>query len=161
MIWYSLQSINLPPSTLSTTPCSWTKFWSPRKRRKSTKSKTRRVLQLPKALIEGLGKNNSMDNVAKRCANICGVQFAIVNITAGKPLLYQYAWKMIHFIENKHFTCWHVRNAQSLAHLPILCAHFPRTASIPTWSSTAITPQGSTSRAFLLPLSLLPSSGKR
>ncbi len=52
-----------------------------------------------------------MDDVAKTCANICGVQLAIVYITAGKPLLYQYAWKMIRFIENKHFTCWHAHNA--------------------------------------------------
>jgi hypothetical protein len=60
-----------------------------------------------------------MDDDAKTCANICGVQLAIADITAGKPLLYQYAWKMIHFIENKHFTCWHVHNAQSLG--PYLC----------------------------------------
>jgi hypothetical protein len=42
-----------------------------------------------------------MDDVAKMCANICGIQLAIINITAGKPLLYQYAWKMIRLIENK------------------------------------------------------------
>jgi hypothetical protein len=74
------------------------------------------------ALIEGIGKINSMDNIVKTCANICGVQLAIINITAGKSLLYQYAWKRIHFIENKHFTCWHMRNAQSLVHLPMLFA---------------------------------------
>ncbi len=61
-----------------------------------------------------------MDNVAKMCADICGIQIAINDITVGKPLLYQYAWKMIFFIENKNFTCWHVCNAQSLAHLPML-----------------------------------------
>ncbi len=72
------------------------------------------------SLIEGIGKINSMDNVAKTCANICAVQLAIVNVTAGKPLLYQYAWKVIRFIENKHFTCWHARNVQSLVHLPML-----------------------------------------
>jgi hypothetical protein len=74
------------------------------------------------ALIKGIGKINSMNNFAKMCANICGVQLAIINITVGKPLLYQYAWKMIRFIENKHFTCWHARNAQSLVHLPMLFA---------------------------------------
>ncbi len=74
------------------------------------------------ALIKGIGKINYMDDVVKTCANICGVQLAIINITAGKPLFYQYAWKMIHFIENKHFTCWHARNAQSLLHLPMLLA---------------------------------------
>jgi hypothetical protein len=43
------------------------------------------------ALIKGIGKINSMDDVAKTCANICGIQLAIINIIAGKPLLYQYA----------------------------------------------------------------------
>ncbi len=33
MIWNLQQFINLPPSTLSTMPRSWTKFWSPRQRR--------------------------------------------------------------------------------------------------------------------------------
>jgi hypothetical protein len=72
------------------------------------------------SLIKGIGNITSMDNVAKTCANICGVQLAIVDIMMGKPLLYQYAWEMIRFIENKHFTCWHARNTQSLAHLPML-----------------------------------------
>jgi hypothetical protein len=72
------------------------------------------------SLIKGIGKINCMDKVAKTCANICGIQLAIINITAGKPLHYQYVWKMIRFIENKHFTCWHAHNAQSLAHLPML-----------------------------------------
>jgi hypothetical protein len=40
------------------------------------------------SLIKGIGKINSMDNVAKTCANICGIQLAIVDITAGKLLLY-------------------------------------------------------------------------
>jgi hypothetical protein len=74
------------------------------------------------ALIKGIGKIDSMDEVAKTCANICGIQHAIVNITAGKPLLYQYAWKMIRFIDNKQFTHCHEPNAQSLAHLPMLFA---------------------------------------
>jgi hypothetical protein len=52
------------------------------------------------ALIKGIGKINSMDNVPKTCANIDGIQLAIVDITAGKPLLYQYAWKVICFLEN-------------------------------------------------------------
>jgi hypothetical protein len=43
------------------------------------------------ALIKGIGKINSMDDVAKMCANICGIQLAIVDIIADKPLLYQYA----------------------------------------------------------------------
>jgi hypothetical protein len=43
------------------------------------------------SLIKGIGKITSMDNVTKTCANICGIQLAIVDITAGKPILYQYA----------------------------------------------------------------------
>ena len=53
------------------------------------------------SLIEGIGRVNSVDEVAMTCANICGVQLAMVDITAGKPLLFQLAWKVIRFIENK------------------------------------------------------------
>jgi hypothetical protein len=42
-----------------------------------------------------------MDEIAMTCANISGVQLAIINIPAGKPLLYQYYWEMIHFIGSK------------------------------------------------------------
>jgi hypothetical protein len=51
--------------------------------------------------IKGIGKINTMDDVAMTCANICGVQLAIVDIVALKPILYQIAWKIIKFIENK------------------------------------------------------------
>jgi hypothetical protein len=54
------------------------------------------------------------------CANICGVQLGIVDISPGKPLLYQFAWKLVEFIKNKNFNRWHVHNAQSLIHLPLL-----------------------------------------
>ena len=47
------------------------------------------------SLIEGIGRVNNMDEVAMTCANICGVQLAMVDITAGKPLLFQMAWKVI------------------------------------------------------------------
>ena len=53
------------------------------------------------SLIEGIGRVNSVDEVAMTCANICGVQLAMVDMTAGKPLLFQLAWKVIRFIENK------------------------------------------------------------
>ncbi len=53
------------------------------------------------SLIKGIGKINSMEDVAMTCANICGVQLAIINVASGKPLLYQYVCKMICFIENK------------------------------------------------------------
>ncbi len=53
------------------------------------------------SMIEGVGLVNTMEEVAMTCANICGIQLAMVNILAGKPLLYQFAWKMIRLIENK------------------------------------------------------------
>jgi len=53
------------------------------------------------SLIEGIGRVNSMEEVAMTCAKICGVQLAMVDITAGKPLLFQMAWKVIRFIKNK------------------------------------------------------------
>ncbi len=53
------------------------------------------------SMIEGVGCVNTMDNIAMTCANICGVQLAIIDASAGKPLLYQFAWKVIKFIENK------------------------------------------------------------
>jgi hypothetical protein len=42
-----------------------------------------------------------MDNVAMTAADICGVQLAIVNTSAKKPILYQFAWKILKFIKNK------------------------------------------------------------
>ena len=53
------------------------------------------------SLIEGVGRVNNMEEVAMTCANICGVQLAMVDITARKPLLFQLAWKVIQFIKNK------------------------------------------------------------
>ena len=52
-------------------------------------------------MIEGVGCINSIEDVAMTCVNICGVQLAMFNILAGEPLLYQFAWKVIQFIENK------------------------------------------------------------
>jgi hypothetical protein len=48
------------------------------------------------------------------------MQLAIINVAEGKPLLYQYAYKMIWFIENEKFTRWYARNAQLLMHLHML-----------------------------------------
>ena len=53
------------------------------------------------SMIEGVGCINSIEDVTMTCANICGVQLAMVDISAGKPLLYQFAWKVIRFFENK------------------------------------------------------------
>jgi hypothetical protein len=72
------------------------------------------------SLIEGIGRVNSMDEVAMTCANICGVQLAMVDITAGKPLLFQLAWKVIRFIENKKTKTWMRDNSDCIAHLPMI-----------------------------------------
>jgi hypothetical protein len=50
------------------------------------------------SLLEGIGKVNNMEDVAMTCANICGMQLAIINVAEEKPLLYQYAYEMIRFI---------------------------------------------------------------
>jgi hypothetical protein len=44
----------------------------------------------------------------------------MVNISAGKPLLYQFAWKVIRFIENKKTKTWMRDNSDSIAHLPLV-----------------------------------------
>jgi hypothetical protein len=72
------------------------------------------------SLIEGIGKINTMEDVAMTCANMCGMQLVIIIIAAGKPLLFQYAYKMIHFSKNKKIVCWYACNAQQLVHLPML-----------------------------------------
>ena len=53
------------------------------------------------SLIKGVGCVNNMEEVAMTCANICSVQLAMIDITASKPLLFQFAWKAIQLIENK------------------------------------------------------------
>jgi hypothetical protein len=53
------------------------------------------------SIIKGVGRVNSMEDVAMTCANMCGVQLAIIDVSTTKPLLYQFALKMIKFIENK------------------------------------------------------------
>jgi hypothetical protein len=54
--------------------------------------------------IEGVGRVTSLDDVAMICANICGVQLAIVDVPTLKPILYQLAWKIIKFIKNENPT---------------------------------------------------------
>jgi hypothetical protein len=70
-------------------------------------------------MIKGVGHVNTMDNAAMTCTNICGVQLAIVDVSAGKPLLYQSAWKVIKFIKNKNTKNWMRDNSDCIAHLPI------------------------------------------
>ncbi len=52
-------------------------------------------------LIEEVGRINLMEDFTMTCANICGVQIAIVDVSSAKPLLYQFVNKLIKFIENK------------------------------------------------------------
>jgi vacuolar-type H+-ATPase subunit D/Vma8 len=53
------------------------------------------------SMIEGVGRITSMNDVTMTCANVCGVQLAIIDVSTSKPILYQFAWKLIKFIENK------------------------------------------------------------
>jgi hypothetical protein len=53
------------------------------------------------SMIKGVRCITSLDDIAMTCANICGMQLAIIDITALKPILYQLVWKKIKFIENK------------------------------------------------------------
>ena len=68
-------------------------------------------------MIKGVGRMNSMEDVAITCMNICGVQLAIMDISVVKPLLYQFAWKVIKFIENKKTKNWMRDNSDCIAHL--------------------------------------------
>jgi hypothetical protein len=61
-----------------------------------------------------------MEEVAMTCANICGIQLAMIDIMARKPLLFQLAWKVIRFIENKKTKTWMRDNSDSIAHLPMV-----------------------------------------
>jgi hypothetical protein len=70
-------------------------------------------------LIKGISQVNNMEEVEMTFANICGVQLAMINITAGKPLLFQLAWKVIRLIEKKTKT-WMRDNSDSIVHLPMV-----------------------------------------
>jgi hypothetical protein len=72
------------------------------------------------SFIKGIEKINTMKDIAMMCANMYGMQLAIINIAAGKPLLFQYPYKLICFIENKKIAHWYACNAQQLVHLPML-----------------------------------------
>jgi hypothetical protein len=72
------------------------------------------------SMIEGVGCMNSMEHIAITCANICGIQLAIMDVSGGKPLLYQFAWKVIRFIENKKTKIWICNNSDCIAHLPMV-----------------------------------------
>jgi hypothetical protein len=72
------------------------------------------------SVIEGVGRITSMNDVAMTCANVCGVQLAIVDVSTSKPILYQFAWKLIKFIENKKTKTWMRDNKEAIAHLPMV-----------------------------------------
>jgi hypothetical protein len=42
------------------------------------------------SMIEGVGHVNNMEEVAMTCANMCGIQLLMIDIAAGKPILYQF-----------------------------------------------------------------------
>ncbi len=52
-------------------------------------------------MIEGVGHVTSLVDVTMTCANICGGQLAILDVTVLNPILYQLAWKIIKFIKKK------------------------------------------------------------
>jgi hypothetical protein len=53
------------------------------------------------SIIKRVSRVNPMEDVAMTCANMCGMQLAIIDVLTTKPLLYQFALKMIKFIESK------------------------------------------------------------
>jgi hypothetical protein len=71
-------------------------------------------------MIEGVGHGNLMEDEAMTCANICNVQLAITNVSGGKPLLYQFVWKVIRFIEKKKTKIWMCNNSDCIVHLPMV-----------------------------------------
>ena len=72
------------------------------------------------SIIEGVGRIESIDDVSRTCANMCGVMLAIVDVSKTKPLLYQVAYKFIKMIENKKTQTWMRENSDSIAHVPFV-----------------------------------------
>jgi hypothetical protein len=72
------------------------------------------------SVIEGVGRIESIDDVSRTCANMCGVMLAIVDVSKSKPLLYQVAYKFIKMIENKKTQTWMRDNSDSIAHIPFI-----------------------------------------
>ena len=56
--------------------------------------------------IKGIGQITTMDNIAMTAVNIFGMKMGIVDTSLDKPLLYQFAWMMLKFVESKKFVCW-------------------------------------------------------
>ena len=72
------------------------------------------------SVIEGVGRIESIDDVSRTCANMCGVMLAIVDVSKTKPLLYQVAYKFIKMIDNKKTQTWMRENSDSVAHVPFV-----------------------------------------
>jgi len=72
------------------------------------------------SVIEGVGRIESIDDVSRTCANMCGVMLAIVDVSKSKPLLYQVAYKFIKLIKNKKTQTWMRENNDSIAHVPFV-----------------------------------------
>jgi hypothetical protein len=72
------------------------------------------------SIIEGVGQINLMEDVCMTCANMCGVQLAILDVSKFKPLLYQLAWKFIKFFKNKKTKTWMCNNKDAIVHLPMV-----------------------------------------
>ena len=72
------------------------------------------------SVIEGVGRIESIDDVSRTCANMCGVMLAIVDVSKSKPILYQVAYKFIKMIENKKTQTWMRENSESIAHVPFI-----------------------------------------
>ena len=53
------------------------------------------------SIIKGVGRVKSIKDVAMTCANMCGVQLAIIDVKTNKPLLFQFVLEVIKFIESK------------------------------------------------------------
>lgn len=60
-----------------------------------------------------------MNDVAMTCTNVCGVQLAIVYVSTSKPILYQFAWKLVKFIEKNEKKTWMHNNKDVITHLLI------------------------------------------
>ena len=72
------------------------------------------------SVIEGVGRIETIDDVSRTCANMCGVMLAIVDVSKTKPMLYQVAYKFIKMIENKKMQTWMRDNSEYIAHMPVV-----------------------------------------
>ncbi len=72
------------------------------------------------SIIKGVGQINLMEDVCMTCANMPGVQLAIVDVSESKPLLSQPTWKFIKITMNKKTKTWMCNNKGAIAYLPMV-----------------------------------------